>query len=40
MLIKVEYVDNWLNPSGADLASLYTILDDHERPHYAHKLAA
>lgn len=38
--IKTEHVDAWLNPAGADLSSLYAILDDRERPYYEHRLAA
>jgi hypothetical protein len=29
-----------LCPDRGDLASLYAILDDRERPYYEHKLAA
>jgi len=38
--IKAENIDAWLNPVGADLASLYDILDERERPYYEHRLAA
>jgi putative SOS response-associated peptidase YedK len=38
--IKEEQVDAWLNPSSNDLASLYAILGDKERPYYEHRLAA
>ena len=37
--IKPANVDAWLNP-GTDLAALYAILDDRERPYYEHRLAA
>lgn len=38
--IKAEHLDAWLMPDRRDLASLYAIMDDRERPHYEHKLAA
>lgn len=38
--IKREYLDAWLTPERADLAGLYAILDDRERPYYEHRLAA
>jgi putative SOS response-associated peptidase YedK len=38
--IKEEHVEAWLNPNPDDLASLYAILDDKERPYYEHRLAA
>jgi putative SOS response-associated peptidase YedK len=38
--IKAENVDAWLNPDPRNLAALYAILDDRERPHYEHRLAA
>lgn len=38
--IKPERVDAWLNPDPSNLAALYAILDDRERPYYEHKLAA
>lgn len=38
--IKPENVDAWLNPDPANLAALYAILDDRERPYYEHRLAA
>ena len=38
--LRPENVDAWLNPNGADLASLYEILDDRWRPYYEHRLAA
>lgn len=37
--IKREHLDSWLSPS-ADLAALYAVLDDRERPYYEHRLAA
>ncbi|MFM0427554.1 SOS response-associated peptidase family protein [Paraburkholderia aspalathi] len=38
--IKPENVDAWLSPNPSDLASLYAILDDRERPYYEHRMAA
>lgn len=38
--IKSESVDAWLNPDKHNLAALYAILDDRERPYYEHRLAA
>ncbi|MFL9883134.1 SOS response-associated peptidase family protein [Paraburkholderia agricolaris] len=38
--IKPENVDAWLNPDPSNLAALYAILDDRERPYYEHQLAA
>ncbi|MGE8163017.1 SOS response-associated peptidase family protein [Paraburkholderia sp. NPDC080076] len=38
--IKPENVDAWLNPDPKDLAALYAILDDRERPYYEHQMAA
>jgi putative SOS response-associated peptidase YedK len=38
--IKREHLDAWLIPNPEDLASLYAILDDRERPYYEHRLAA
>lgn len=38
--IKPENVEAWLNPDPSDLAAQYGILDDRERPHYEHRLAA
>jgi putative SOS response-associated peptidase YedK len=38
--IKEDHVAAWLNPNPNDLASLYAILDDKERPYYEHRLAA
>lgn len=38
--IKAENIDAWLNPDPKNLASLYAILDDRERPYYEHRLAA
>lgn len=37
--IKPEHIDAWLNPEGG-IARSYAILDDRERPFYAHQLAA
>jgi putative SOS response-associated peptidase YedK len=38
--IKPENVGAWLNPDSKNLAALYAILDDRERPYYEHRLAA
>ena len=38
--IKPENTDAWLNPDAANLAAQYAILDDRNRPCYAHRLAA
>lgn len=38
--IKPENVDVWLNPDPSNLAVLYAILDDRERPYYDHRIAA
>jgi putative SOS response-associated peptidase YedK len=38
--IRPEEVDAWLNPDPKNLAGLYAILDDRERPYYEHRLAA
>jgi putative SOS response-associated peptidase YedK len=38
--IKPENVDAWLNPDAKNLAAQYKILDDRERPHYEHRMAA
>jgi putative SOS response-associated peptidase YedK len=38
--IRPENVDAWLNPDLKNLAALYAILDDRDRPYYEHRLAA
>ncbi|MFM0048335.1 SOS response-associated peptidase family protein [Caballeronia grimmiae] len=38
--IKPESIEAWLNPDASDLDAMYAILDDKDRPHYEHKLAA
>jgi putative SOS response-associated peptidase YedK len=38
--VKPEHVDAWLNPDPKNLAALHAILDDRQRPYYAHRLAA
>lgn len=38
--IKPENVDAWLQAGPQDLAAMYAILDDRERPYYEHRLAA
>ena len=37
--LKRENVDAWLDPDPKDLDALYRILDDRERPYFAHRLA-
>lgn len=38
--IKAENIDAWLNPDPKDLAAMYAILDDRQRPYYEHRMAA
>jgi putative SOS response-associated peptidase YedK len=38
--IKAENILAWLNPDASDLAAMYEILDDRDRPYYEHRLAA
>lgn len=38
--LKESNVDAWLTPEGRSKEELYRILDDRERPYYAHELAA
>ena len=38
--IRPENVEAWLNPDPGNLAAMYAILDDRERPYYEHRLAA
>lgn len=38
--IKPEHIDAWLSPDSTDLAAMYAILDDRERPYYEHRKAA
>lgn len=38
--LKPEHLDAWLNPDPHDLGTQYRILDDRERPHYEHRMAA
>jgi hypothetical protein len=38
--IQPEHVESWLNPDPQNLAAIYAILDDRERPYYEHRLAA
>lgn len=38
--IKPEYLATWLNPDPAKLAALQVVLDDRQRPDYAHREAA
>lgn len=37
--LKPQNLSRWLTP-GEDLANYYSLLDDRERPYYAHELAA
>ncbi len=38
--IKPENLRAWLNPDPNNLAAMYAILDDRERPYYEHRMAA
>jgi putative SOS response-associated peptidase YedK len=38
--LKQNNLPTWLNPDGYDKAELYRVLEDRERPYYAHELAA
>jgi putative SOS response-associated peptidase YedK len=38
--IKEANLSAWLNPDPRRLDALYAILDDRERPYYAHRMAA
>jgi putative SOS response-associated peptidase YedK len=38
--IKASNIDAWLNPEPNDLAAMYAVLDDRQRPYYEHRLAA
>jgi putative SOS response-associated peptidase YedK len=38
--IRPENLDAWLSPDPNKLAACYAILDDRQRPHYRHQLAA
>jgi len=38
--IRPENVEDWLRPDRGSLDAQYAILDDRERPHYGHLLAA
>lgn len=38
--IRPGNVDSWLAPNASNLAVLYAILDDRERPYYEHRFAA
>jgi putative SOS response-associated peptidase YedK len=38
--IKPENIDARLKPDASNLAALYAILDDRDRPYYEHRLAA
>ena len=38
--IRCDNIDSWLCPDSADLAAQYALLDDRERLHFEHRLAA
>ncbi|HEY5851069.1 MAG TPA: SOS response-associated peptidase family protein [Lysobacter sp.] len=38
--VKRGNIDAWLSPDPANLAAMYAVLDDRERPYYEHRLAA
>lgn len=38
--IKHNHLDAWLDPDPMDIAALYAILDDRQRPFYEHRMAA
>lgn len=38
--LRRENLDAWLNPTPGDYAGMQALLDDRERPFYAHRLAA
>ena len=38
--IKREHLDAWLTPEAGNLAAMYAILDDRDRPYYEHREAA
>jgi putative SOS response-associated peptidase YedK len=38
--LRREHLDTWLEPEAAGVAALYAVLDDRERPYYAHREAA
>jgi len=38
--IKEANLDAWLNPDPSNLAAMYAILDDRQRPYYEHRKAA
>ena len=38
--IKAEHLDAWLSPDAGNLAAMYAILDDRDRPYYEHREAA
>lgn len=38
--VRPENVEAWLNPDPKNLAAMYEILEDRERPYYDHRLAA
>lgn len=37
--IKLEHVENWLNPDPRNLQAQYDIFDDKRHPFYEHKIA-
>jgi putative SOS response-associated peptidase YedK len=38
--IKPEHIDAWLKPEHSNLQASHAVLDERERPYYAHRLAA
>ena len=38
--IKPGNIDAWLSPDPTNLAAQYAILDDRQRPYFAHRMAA
>jgi putative SOS response-associated peptidase YedK len=40
IFLKERHIDAWLNPRGKSDQELFSLLDDRERPYYAHRIAA
>jgi hypothetical protein len=38
--LREDNLRAWLDPAGNDLAEIYALLDDRERPYYEHRMAA
>jgi putative SOS response-associated peptidase YedK len=38
--IKAGNIDRWLQPDRSNLAGLYALLEDRERPYFEHRMAA